>query len=81
MTSAAKSSHTRTPAARNGALEHIKEVFPGPCSRDSHVGCSALSLCPECGAKADVYERGPVGENIVHIASLTNTPQVGAQFT
>ena len=31
--------------------------------------------CPVCGCTADVFARGPVGENVLHLAVLFHTPE------
>ena len=63
-------------AVSKGTLDDIKRIWPTtPCCRPHHKDASMETPCPVCGCTADVFARGPVGENVLHLAVLFHTPE------
>jgi ankyrin repeat protein len=63
-------------AVSKGTLEDIQKIWPAtPCCRPHHKDASMETPCPVCGCTADVFARGPVGENVLHLAVLFHTPE------
>ena len=63
-------------AVAHGTLEDIVSIFPERrCVRPHHRGVTADDPCEVCGCRADVFDTGAVGENILHICVLFHTPE------
>ena len=63
-------------AVSKGTLSDLMAIWPPtPCCRPHHVGVSPAAPCPVCGCTADVFARGPVGENVLHLCVLFHTPE------
>ena len=63
-------------AVSKGKLEDIIEIWPATaCCRPHHAEVSLTNPCSVCGCTADVFARGPVGENVLHLAVLFHTPE------
>ena len=64
-------------AARKGDLGCIRAIFPRACLQGHkalHENISPEATCRHCGASADVFARGPVGETVLHVALLSDAP-------
>ena len=63
-------------AVSKGTLADIKAIWPEtPCCRPHHSDVSLDSPCDVCRCTADVFARGPVGENVLHLCVLFHTPE------
>ena len=63
-------------AVAHGTLDDIVAFFPERrCVRPHHRGVTANDPCEVCGCRADVFDTGAVGENILHICVLFHTPE------
>ena len=63
-------------AVSKGTLADIQAIWPEtPCCRPHHSDVSLDSPCGVCGCTADVFARGPVGENVLHLCVLFHTPE------
>ena len=63
-------------AVSKGTFADIQKIWPNtPCCRPHHRGVSLDAPCALCGCTADVFVRGPVGENVLHLAVLFHTPE------
>lgn len=63
-------------AVKHGTLEDLMDIWPATrCARPHHAGVTADDPCELCGCRADVFDTGAVGENILHICVLFHTTE------